>query len=178
MILLRLYFGFLKIGALAFGGGYAMLPYIKKVVVTNNHWITSSQFTSYIGLVQISPGAVSCNLTAFIGFKLAGILGEIVAIAGLATAPIILVTIAYFAFSKVKNSKLWNAALVGMKPALIALIISAFINLSISAYKDWKEIVITIVAGIMLFSKKVNLIFIIIICSILGLLLNLGILWK
>lgn len=172
MIFLKLYFAFLKIGALAFGGGYAMLPYIQKIVVTDNHWLTSAQFTSYIGLVQICPGAVSCNLTAFIGFKLAGIFGGIIAIAGLATAPIILVTIAYFAFEKVKNSRLWNAALVGMKPALIALILSAFISLSISAYKDWKEILITIVAGVMLFSKKINLVFIIIICSILGILLK------
>ncbi|MGL4848294.1 MAG: chromate transporter [Clostridium sp.] len=172
MLLAKIYFAFLKIGALAFGGGYAMLPYIQKIVVTDHHWLTSSQFTSYIGIVQISPGAVSCNLSAFIGFKLYGLLGGIVAILGLATAPMILVTIAYFAFSRMKNSKIWNAALVGMKPALIALIISAFISLSRSAYRDWKEIVITIIAGILLFSKKVNLIFIVLICALLGLILH------
>ncbi|MGL5415281.1 MAG: chromate transporter [Clostridium sp.] len=172
MLFAKIYLAFLKIGALAFGGGYAMLPYIQKIVVNDHHWLTSSQFTSYIGIVQISPGAVSCNLSAFIGFKLAGLLGGIVAILGLATAPMILVTIAYFAFTRMKNSKLWNAALVGMKPALIALIISAFISLSRSAYRDWKEIVITIIAGILLFSKKINLIFIVLICALLGLILH------
>lgn len=172
MLLAKIYFAFLKIGALAFGGGYAMLPYIQKIVVNDHHWLTARQFTSYIGLVQISPGAVSCNLTAFIGFKLAGFLGGVVGILGLATAPIIIVTVAYFAFEKVKNSKIWNAALVGMKPALIALIISAFISLGRSAYRDWKEIVITIVAGVLLFSKKLNLIFIVLICAALGLILH------
>lgn len=172
MLLLKIYFAFLKIGALAFGGGYAMLPYIEKIIVTDHHWLTSGQFTSYIGLVQIVPGAISCNLTAFIGFKLAGLIGGIIAIIGLATAPIILVTISYFAFTKVKNSKIWNAALVGMKPALIALIISAFISLGKSAYRDWKEILITIIAGILLFSKKFNLIIIVLICALLGLILH------
>lgn len=172
MLLLKMYFAFLKIGALAFGGGYAMLPYFEKIIVTDHHWLTASQFTSYIGLVQIVPGAVSCNLTAFIGFKMEGLIGGIVSIAGLATAPIILVTIAFYAFEKVKNSKIWNAALVGMKPALIALIISAFISLGKTAYRDWKEILITVIAGVLLFSRKLNLIFIVIICAILGLILH------
>ncbi|MFR5264663.1 chromate transporter [Clostridium sp.] len=171
-MLLKLYIAFLKVGTLAFGGGYAMLPFIKKILVEDHHWLTNAQFTSYIGLVQISPGAVSVNLTAFVGFKMAGLIGGIVAILGLITTPFILVTIAYFAFSKFKNSKTWKAAMKGMKPALIALIIFAFISVTSTAYSSYSQILITIVAAILIFSKKVNLIFIIAIVSILGILLK------
>lgn len=169
-MLLKLYIAFLKVGTLAFGGGYAMLPFIRKILVDNHHWITNSQFNSYIGIVQISPGAVSVNLTAFVGFKLAGLLGGIIAILGLITTPFILVTLAYIAFSKFKDSKTWNAAMKGMKPALIALIIFAFISVTRTAYTSYSQIIITIVAAILIFSRKVNLIFIIIIVSILGIL--------
>lgn len=171
-MLLKLYLAFLKVGTLAFGGGYAMLPFIRKILVTDNHWITNGQFTSYIGMVQISPGAVSVNLTAFVGFKLAGFFGGLIAILGLITTPFILVTLAYFAFSKFKDSKTWNAAMKGMKPALIALIISALISVTSTAYTSYSQIFITIVAAILLFSRKINLFFIIITVSILGILLK------
>lgn len=169
-MLLKLYIAFLKVGTLAFGGGYAMLPFIRKILVTDHHWITNAQFNSYIGIVQISPGAVSVNLTAFVGFKLAGLLGGIISILGLITTPFILVTLAYLAFSKFKDSKTWNAAMKGMKPALIALIIFALISVTKTAYSSYSQIIITIVAGILIFSRKVNLIFIILIVSILGIL--------
>lgn len=171
-MLLKLYLAFLKIGTLAFGGGYAMLPYIRSILVTDHHWLTNAQFTSYIGVVQISPGAVSVNLTAFVGFKLAGFLGGLISVLGLATTPFILVSIAYFAFSKFKNSKMWNAAMKGMKPALIALIIYAFISVTLTAYSSYLQIIITIITGILIFSKKVNLIFIILLASILGILIK------
>lgn len=171
-MLFKLYLAFLKIGTLAFGGGYAMLPYIRSIIVNDHHWLTNAQFTSYIGIVQISPGAVSVNLAAFIGFKLHGFLGGLISILGLATTPFILVTIAYFVFSKFKDSKLWNAAMKGMKPALIALIIYAFLSVTLTAYSSYWQIIITIITGILIFSRKINLIYIIIIAAILGILIK------
>ncbi|MGL5766858.1 MAG: chromate transporter, partial [Sarcina sp.] len=162
-MLLKMYLAFLKIGTLAFGGGYAMLPYIRKIIVTDHHWLTTAQFTSYIGVVQISPGAVSVNLASFIGFKLHGFIGGVICILGLATTPFILVTIAYFAFSKFKDSKIWNAAMKGMKPALIALIIYALISVTRTAYSSYWQLIITAVTGVLIFSRKINLIFIILI---------------
>lgn len=174
MILIQLYATFLAVGTLAFGGGYAMLPFIKTLLVNTNHWITAAQFTSYIGICQIAPGPVSVNLTYFIGFKLAGIPGGILAMAGLCTTPFILVSIAFKAFSKFKNSVVWNACLKGMKPALIALLISALIMVCKTAYigktfsGEWHEIVITIISGILLFSKKLHPIYIIGLAAVLG----------
>lgn len=174
MILLQLFLVFFAVGTFAFGGGYAMLPFIKSLLVNNMHWITAAQFTSYIGICQIAPGPVSVNLTYFVGFKLAGIPGGILAMIGLCATPFILVSIAFKAFSKFKDSPVWNACLKGMKPALIALLLSALIMVCKTAYVgktftgEWHEIVITIISGILLFSKKVHPIFIIIIAAALG----------
>lgn len=171
MIFIKIYLAFLKIGALAFGGGYAMLPYIRTVLVNTNHWLTAEKFNSYIGLVQISPGPFTTNLSAYVGFKIAGIFGGLAAVLGMATVPFLLVSIAVIIFNKLQNSKAWFNALAGMKPAIIALIFSAFLSVSGCDVFHIREIVITLISAYLLLYKKVQPIYVIILAAILGMIL-------
>ena len=170
-MLLSIYLAFLKIGAFAFGGGYAMLPFIKQVLVSEHGWITATQLSSYIGIVQIASGPVTVNLSTYVGFKVAGFWGAFVAVVGISTIPFILVLAACVVFEKLKNSKTWKDALLGMKPALIALIFSAFITMS-SIYKlDIKEVVIGAIAAVLVLYRKMSALSVIIICAIAGIIL-------
>lgn len=170
MLLSSIYLGFLKIGAFAFGGGYAMIPYMQQVIVNEHHWVTSTQFASYFGLVQVASGPVTVNLSTYIGFKLAGVMGALMAIIGIATVPFILVFIACILFDKLKNSKTWKDALKGMKPALIALIFSAFISVSDVYIAGWRELLIGAVAVFLVLYRKMSALYVIIISAILGIL--------
>ncbi|WP_297632351.1 chromate transporter [uncultured Clostridium sp.] len=170
-VIIKLYLAFLKIGALAFGGGYAMLPYIKTVLVNQNHWLTAEKLNSYIGLVQISPGPFTTNLSVYVGFKTAGILGGLAALLGIATVPFLLVTVVYLIFSKVQHATAWQNALIGMKPAIIALILSALISVSGVDVFHIREIIITAVGAYLLFVRKVQPVYIIIIAAVLGIIL-------
>ncbi|MGL4763075.1 MAG: chromate transporter [Sarcina sp.] len=170
-MLLSIYLAFLKIGAFAFGGGYAMLPFIKQVLVNEHGWITATQLSSYIGIVQIASGPVTVNLSTYVGYKVAGVLGALVAVLGISTVPFILVLIACVLFEKLKNSKTWKDALLGMKPALIALIFSAFITMS-SVYKiGIREVVIGAIAAVLVLYRKMSALSVIIICAIAGIIL-------
>lgn len=170
-MLFNIYLAFLKIGAFAFGGGYAMLPFIKQVLVNEHGWLTASELSSYIGVVQIASGPVTVNLSTYIGYKVAGILGAFVAVLGISTVPFILVLIACILFEKLKNSKTWKNALLGMKPALIALIFSAFITVS-NIYKvGIRECTIAAIVVIMVLYKKMSALSVIIVCAILGIIL-------
>ena len=170
-MLLSIYLAFLKIGAFSFGGGYAMLPFIKQVLVNEHGWVTANQIASYIGIVQLASGPVTVNLSTYVGYKVAGVLGAFMAVLGVSTAPFILVLIACVVFEKLKNSKTWKDALLGMKPALIALIFSAFITMS-SIYKmGIRECVIGSIAAIMVLYKKMSALSVIIICAIIGIIL-------
>lgn len=171
MVLLNIYLGFLKIGALAFGGGYAMLPFIRTVLVNEHHWVTASQLNSYVGLVQIAPGPFTVNLSTYVGFKVAGFLGALVAILGLSTAPFILVTIFYLIFKKLKDSKTWGDAIKGMKPALIALIVSAFVGVTKGLWTEWRALIIIFISGVLLLYKKMQPVTVIVIAAILGIIL-------
>ena len=168
-LLIRLYLAFLKIGTFSFGGGYAMLPFIQKEIVEKNNWISMSQLTDIIGISQMTPGPVAINSATFVGYKVGGVFGSIVATLGVITTSFILVTVINKLLDKFKESKVIKATLLGMRPILIALIIYAFFDLAKEAYIDIKSIIITLIIGVILLSKKVHPILVIVIAVILGL---------
>lgn len=169
-LLIKLYLAFLKIGTFSFGGGYAMLPFIQKEIVEKNNWISMSEFTDIIGISQMTPGPVAINSATFVGYKISGVIGSIIATLGVITTSFILVTVINKLLDKFKESKGIKAALLGMRPVLIALIIYAFIDLAKEAYIDIKSIIITLIIGAILLSKKVHPILVIVIAAVLGLL--------
>lgn len=168
-ILIKLFWAFLKIGTFSFGGGYAMLPFIQKEVVESNGWISMSEFTDIIGISQMTPGPVAINSATFVGYKIDGVLGSIFATLGVVTTSFILVTIISKILNKFKESEVIKGVLLGMRPVLIALIIYAFIDLAKEAYIDLKSIIITLIIGVILLSKKVHPILVIVIAAVLGL---------
>lgn len=167
-LLIRLYLAFLKIGTFSFGGGYAMLPFIQKEIVEKNNWISMSQLTDIIGISQMTPGPVAINSATFVGYKVGGVFGSIVATLGVITTSFILVTVINKLLDKFKESKVIKATLLGMRPILIALIIYAFFDLAKEAYIDIKSIIITLIIGVILLSKKVHPILVMVIAAVLG----------
>ena len=167
-LLIRLYLAFLKIGTFSFGGGYAMLPFIQKEIVEKNNWISMSQLTDIIGISQMTPGPVAINSATFVGYKVSGVLGSVIATLGVITTSFILVTVINKLLDKFKESKVIKATLLGMRPILIALIIYAFFDLAKEAYIDIKSIIITLIIGVILLSKKVHPILVIVIAAVLG----------
>ncbi|ACO87189.1 chromate transporter [Clostridium botulinum] len=166
--LLELFFSFLKIGMFSFGGGYAMLPLIEREIVHNKHWINYKSFIDIIGISQMTPGPIAINSATFVGYKVAGFKGSLVATLGVITFSFILVTIATHFIIKFKESNILKSALMGMRPALIGLIIYAFLSLASQSYIDLKSIIIGIITFILLLSKKIHPILIIVISGILG----------
>jgi len=169
-ILFKLYFTFLKIGMFSFGGGYAMIPFIEKEIVVNNKWIDLKTFIDIIGISQMTPGPVAINSATFVGFTLKGVAGSAAATLGVISFSFVLVSVATHYMTKFKESKALKDAMKGMRPALIGLIISAFISLAKVSYsvKDLKSIIIGIIIGLLLFKTKLHPILIIIFSGVLG----------
>lgn len=168
--LIQLFLTFLKIGAFSFGGGYAMLPVIEREVVKSHGWISSSEFIDIIGISQMTPGPIAINSATFVGYKVAGVFGSIFATLGVVSFSFLLVSIATHYIIKFKDSKLLKTALSGMKPALIGLILSAFLSLAKDSYLDVKSVVIALIIGLLSFKTKIHPILIIVIAGVLGLL--------
>lgn len=167
-IIFKIFLSFFKIGAFSFGGGYAMLPLIEREIVTNNHWIDKTQFIDIIGISQMTPGPIAINSATFVGYKVSGLLGSISGSIGVVTFSFILVTIATHYIIKFKESKYIKSALIAMRPALIAFIISSFLSLAKDSYTDIKSILIALIIGGLLFKSKIHPIVIILLSGVLG----------
>ena len=79
MIFWQLFIAFLEVGALAFGGGYAALPLIEQVVVNRYHWLSLREMTDVVAISQVTPGPIALNAATFVGTRVAGIPGAIIA---------------------------------------------------------------------------------------------------
>ena len=103
MIYLHLFLSFLQIGLFSFGGGYAAMPLIQGQVVTLHGWLTMSEFTDLITISQMTPGPIAVNSATFVGLKIAGLPGALVATAGCILPSCIIVTILARLYLKYRN---------------------------------------------------------------------------
>jgi len=170
-ILLKLFITFFKIGALSFGGGYAMLPFMQREIIEAHSWLTISEFIDIIGISQMTPGPIAINSATFVGYKVSGIMGSVFATVGMTAVSFILISIAQRLIKKFKDSVILKACFLGMRPVLVALIINAFLSLAKSAYVDVKSVIVTLIIGGCLLSKKIHPITTVAIAAILGIIL-------
>lgn len=131
MILLKLFWSFLQIGLFSFGGGYAALPLIENQVVTINNWLTQEEFIDIVSISQMTPGPIAINAATFVGQKVAGFAGAVVATLGsIFPSCVILIIIARF-YVKFQNANVVQSVLKGLRPAVVALIASACMSIVI-----------------------------------------------
>jgi chromate transporter len=127
MSILYLYWLFLKIGLLTFGGGYAMIPLFQTELVTRHGLLTATQFADFVALAQMTPGPVGLNAATYIGQQQAGIAGAIAATLGVTTPSLTIgILIAVF-LHRFEKSAVIQAALRGIRPATLGLIAAAVI---------------------------------------------------
>ena len=82
MIYLQLFLSFLQVGAFSIGGGYAAMPLIQSQVVTSHGWLTMSEFTDLITIAEMTPGPIAVNSATFVGIRIAGVGGAVIATLG------------------------------------------------------------------------------------------------
>lgn len=127
MSLLSLYLLFVKIGVFTFGGGYAMIPLFQDELVTKHALMTSAEFADIVALAQMTPGPVGLNCATFIGQQEGGLLGAIVATAGVTTPSLVLGILVGLFLKSFKRNRHWQAILCGIRPATLGLIATAVV---------------------------------------------------
>ena len=134
MIYLELFWSFLQIGLFSFGGGYAAMPLIQGQVVTHHGWLSMTEFTDLITISQMTPGPIAINSATFVGIKIAGIPGALVATIGCILPSCIIVTLVAKLYLKYRNMAVLQGILNSLRPAVVAMIASAGISILITAF--------------------------------------------
>ena len=133
MIYLEIFWSFFQIGLFSIGGGYAALPLIENQVTKVHDWLTMAEFADLLTISQMTPGPIALNASTFVGTKVAGLPGAVIATVGCITPScIIVLTLAYFYF-KYKNLSSIQGILKGLRPAVVSLIASAGLSILLLA---------------------------------------------
>ena len=125
MIYLQLFWSFLQIGALSFGGGYAAMPLIQEQIVTQHSWLSVSEFADLITISEMTPGPIAVNSATFVGIRVAGLPGALVATVGCILPSCILVTLIARLYLKYRDLHALQSVLSSLRPAVVAMIASA-----------------------------------------------------
>ena len=126
----------MKIGALTFGGGYAMLPIIQREVVENKQWITDEEIVEYYAIGQCTPGIIAANTSTFVGNKLAGIAGGITATLGFVFPSFLIICVIAGLIENFSDLLIVRNAFAGIRVCACILIINAVIKMWKSSVSD------------------------------------------
>ena len=171
--LFLLFWEFFKLGLFTFGGGYAMIPQLKDIVITKYHWISDDELLDVIAVAESTPGPIAINLATYIGYKKNKILRSIFATLGVVIPSLVVIFIISLFFKQFMALKYVKYAFVGIKCAVAILIIKAAINMLKSTTKNIFSISCFIVVFVLmilfeLFNINFSSIYFIIIGGILG----------
>lgn len=140
--IIELFLTFAKIGAVTFGGGYAMLPILQREVVEKHKWATEEELLDYYAVGQCTPGVIAVNTATFIGYKEKGIIGGIFATLGVICPSIIILTILAAFIDNFSEYAIVQHAMAGIRVCVCALVISAVVKLLKKAVRNTLGLVI------------------------------------
>ncbi len=159
-LLLTLSTLFLRIGTVTFGGGFVMIPLIEAEVVDSHHWLTHQEFVDATALGQVTPGPVLITAT-FIGYRVAGTLGALVATIGIFLPSFLMTVVAGSSLARFHTNKIVQSFLKGVTPAVVGLLVAAGISIGRAGIHSWVGMLIAVIAGVVLVRYRPNAIWVI-----------------
>lgn len=166
----KLFFSTLYLSAFTFGGGYVIISLMQKKFVDELKWLEEEEMLNMAAISQSSPGAIAVNAAILLGFRVAGIIGAIISILGTIIPPLVIISIISYFYIAFRSNTIVSAVLKGMQAGVTAVVVDVVIRLGSNVLKerDFVYIFIMIAAFIATYFLKVNVIFIILVCGVVG----------
>jgi len=142
--LLEIFLLFFKMGAVTFGGGYSMLPILRREIVARRAWLTEEQVIDFFAVGQTLPGIIASNVSVFIGYQRRKTPGAIAAALGVVTPSIIIITLIAALMQDFQNNPLVRHAFKAISICVCALILDAVISMWKRGVKDWVGVIICV----------------------------------
>ncbi|MBU3097819.1 MULTISPECIES: chromate transporter [Clostridium] len=167
---LKLFTSTLYLSSFTFGGGFVIIPLMKKKFVDEYKWIEEKEMFDLAAIAQSAPGAIAVNAAIIVGYRLAGVLGAMITIIGTVLPPLIILSIISVAYTAFRDSLIVKYILRGMQAGVAAVIIDVVISMASSLFKEKKLLPIMIMIGafIATFILNINVIIIILTSGIMG----------
>ena len=175
MILWELFITFMQISLLAVGGGYVAIPLMESTIVEQRAWLSMPAFADLVTIAEMTPGPIALNAATFVGFRVAGLPGALIATLGVILPSLVLVSLLFWLYRRYRTLAFMQSILKALRPVVVALIAAAGLRLlytalffaapalaptlretlsAVLAALDWKAAVLSLAAFIVLRAKR------------------------
>ena len=168
--LIKMFTSTFTLSMFTFGGGFVIVPLMKKKFVDELHWVEEKEMMDLVAIAQSSPGAIAVNGSIIIGYRLKGIVGALVNILATVLPPLIILTIISYCYDAFRSSAVVSFAMRGMQAAVAAVIVDVVFNMikGLIVERNRVGIVVMILALIANTVFKVNILILIVVCGAIG----------
>ena len=125
----KLFWKFFKIGAFTFGGGYAMIPLIRREIAQREGWLEDREILDVLAVSESTPGPMAVNTATFVGYRVAGNLGAALATFGVVLPSFVIIYLLSFVLRQFQSLKAVEYAFWGVRVAVVSLVASAFLSM-------------------------------------------------
>lgn len=167
---LKLFWATFSLSAFTFGGGYVIVPLMRKTFVEKYGWIEEEEMLDLTAIAQSSPGAIAVNTSIIIGYRLAGITGALISMLGTILPPFIILSVISLFYQAFRDSLIVSALMKGLQAGVAAVICDAVISMGAEIIKEKRllSVILMIAVFIASFVFNVNVVLIILICAAIG----------
>ncbi|WP_242852586.1 chromate transporter [Acetobacterium bakii] len=164
-----LFLTFFKIGLFTFGGGYAMIPLIEYEIVERHKWIETKDILDIFAIAESTPGVIAINTATFVGYKVAGFWGSLLATLGVAIPSFVIISIISLFFVQFQNLEWVAYAFNGIRAGVIVLILGAVVKMGQKGQYNPLTIILLVLAFLLASFTQINVVFLILGGAIVGL---------
>ena len=167
---IKLFLSTFKISACTFGGGFVIIPLLRRKFVEELGWIDEQEMMDLTAIAQSSPGAIAVNASILVGYRVAGIPGAMLTVLGTVLPPLIIISVISLFYKAFRDNAIVNAAMAGMLCGVAAVILDVVINMVKGIFKQKRILPVLVMAGAFVAVRffSVNIIIIILVCGVIG----------
>ena len=165
----KLFWKFFKIGAFTFGGGYAMIPLIRREIAQREGWLEDREILDVLAVSESTPGPMAVNTATFVGYRVAGNLGAALVTFGVVLPSFVIIYLLSFVLRQFQSLKAVEYAFWGVRVAVVSLVASAFLSMLRQCPRNWPSYLLAAGAILLVAFAGANAIVVLIGCALLGL---------
>lgn len=165
-----LFLSTLKLSACTFGGGFVIIPLMRKRFVEELNWIEEQEMLDLTAIAQSSPGAIAVNASILVGYHVAGVPGSLVSIIGTVLPPLVIISVISMFYTAFRDNAIVNMAMTGMLAGVAAVMCDVVITMGKAVFQKKRVLPVLVLLGSFIAVRffGVNIILVILACGLIG----------
>lgn len=165
-----LFLSALQLSTFTFGGGFVIIPLMRKKFVEKLHWIDEQEMMDYTAIAQSSPGAIAVNAAILVGYRVAGVAGALITVLGTVLPPLIILSVISFFYAAFRDNQIVSMAMAGMAAGVAAVICDVVVTMGAGVLRLRRVLPVLVMLGAFAAACffDVNVVVIILVCGVIG----------